>query len=65
MVDGKNQKPDPMTPEEDTEALFPRITTTIKESWYPTLRRTNVSQRDSKAIKNAFVYYDLFYEKEP
>ena len=65
MVDIKNQRPDPMTPEEEAEALFPRITTTIKESWHPTLRRTSVSERDCKAIKSAFVYDDLFYEEEP
>ena len=63
MVDIKNQRPDPMTHEEEAEALFPQITT-IKESWQPTLCHTSVSERDCKAIKSAFVYDDLVYEAE-
>ena len=64
MVDTKNQRPDPMTSEEETEVLSPRITT-IKESWQPTLCHISVSKRDCKAIKSAFVYDDMVYEAEP
>ena len=53
-----------MTTQEEADTLFPRITT-IKEHWYLTLCRTSVSERDCKTIKSAFVYDDLFYEKEP
>ncbi len=53
-----------MTPEEEAEALFPRINI-IKESWHPTLCPTGVSERACKAINNAFVYDDLFYKAKP
>ncbi len=53
-----------MTPAEEAEALFQRIPT-IREGWYPTLRRTSISEGDCKASKSAFAYDNLFYEAEP
>ena len=47
---------------EEAEAIFTRITTTIHESWRPTMRRAGVSEADCEAIKSAFVYEGLFYE---
>ncbi len=50
---------------EDAEAIFARITTTIREHWRSTMRRAGVSDADCEAIKSAFAYDGLFYEAEP
>lgn len=47
---------------EEAEAIFTRITTTIRETWRPTMRRAGVSEADCEAIKSAFLYDGLFYE---
>ena len=49
---------------EEAEALFTHITTTIRDTWHPALRRAGVSEADCEAIKSAFVYDGLFYEAE-
>ena len=50
--------------EEEAQALFTQITTTIKQGWHPTLRRAGVSEADCEAIKSAFVYDGLFYDAD-
>ena len=46
------------------ETLFPRITTTIKESWHPTLHGAGISQGDCSAVDSAFAYDTLSHETE-
>jgi serine/threonine-protein kinase HipA len=49
---------------DEAEALFTRITKTIKESWRATMRRAGVSDADCETIKSAFVYDGLYYEAD-
>ena len=50
--------------EDEAQALFAQITTTIKQDWHSTMRRAGVSEADCEAIKSAFVYDGLFYEAD-
>ncbi len=50
---------------EEAKTLFTTITETIKNNWWPTMRRAEVSENDCEAIKSAFVYDGLFYGTEP
>jgi len=47
---------------EDADAIFTRVTETVRSSWHASLRRAEVSERDCEAIRSAFVYDGLFYE---
>lgn len=47
---------------EDAEAIFMRVTDTVRDSWHATMRRASVSDQDCEAIRGAFVYEGLFYE---
>ncbi len=46
---------------EDTEAIFNRISETVRASWYDTMRRAGVSEQDYEAIRSAFLYEGLFF----
>ena len=48
--------------EDEAQAIFARVTDTVRAEWYPTLRRIGVSAADCEAIKSAFLYDGLFYE---
>lgn len=47
---------------EDAEAIFTRVTDTVREAWYRTMRQAGVSEQDCEAIGSAFLYEGLFYE---
>jgi len=47
---------------EDAEAIFTRLTDTVRASWYATMRQAGVSDRDCEAIRGAFLYDGLFFE---
>ena len=44
------------------EAVFDRITATIRSSWLATMRDNGVSERDCDAIRHAILYDGLFHE---
>ncbi len=46
----------------DAEALFDRITATIRAFWLTTMRDNGVSERDCDVIRHAMLYDGLFYE---
>ena len=46
----------------EAEAVFERITGTVRERWHAEMRRAGASERDCKAIGPAFLYSGLFYE---
>ncbi|MCI0429303.1 MAG: type II toxin-antitoxin system HipA family toxin [Rhodospirillales bacterium] len=46
----------------EAEAIFTRVSDTIRASWLATLRRAGVGERDCDAIRSAFLYDGLFYE---
>jgi len=50
--------------ETEADAIFERVTKTVREEWRPIMRRVGVSEDDCKAIKSAFVYDGLFYESK-
>ncbi len=47
---------------EDAEAIFTRITDTVRASWYAKMRQAGASDQDCDAIRSAFVYDGLFFE---
>lgn len=47
---------------DEAEAIFTRITDTVRASWHATMRRAGVSERDCDAIRSAFLYDGLFFE---
>jgi serine/threonine-protein kinase HipA len=49
---------------EEAEAIFTRVTETVRASWHATMRRVGVSDDDCAALRSAFLYDGLFYEKE-
>ena len=46
----------------EAEAVFERITGTVRQRWRTETRRAGTSERDCKAIESAFLYDGLFYE---
>ena len=44
------------------EAVFERITGTVRQRWHAEMRSAGVSDRDCEAIGSAFLYDGLFYE---
>lgn len=48
--------------EVEADAIFERVTKTVRERWRATMRRAGVREADCEAIKSAFVYEGLFYE---
>lgn len=46
----------------DAEAIFTRVTDTVRASWYATMRRAGVRDQDCEAVRSAFVYEGLLYE---
>jgi len=51
-----------LLPPEDADAIFTRVTDTVRNSWYATLRQAGVSDRDCDALRGAFLYQGLFHE---
>lgn len=49
---------------EDAEVIFTRVTDTVRASWHATMRRAGVSDDECAALRSAFVYDGLFYERE-
>ena len=49
---------------ENAEAIFTRVTDTVRASWYSTMRRVGVNEKDCDAIRSAFLYDGLFYTPE-
>ena len=47
---------------DEAEAIFDRITATIRSSWLATMRNNGVSERDCDVIRHAILYDGLFYE---
>lgn len=45
----------------EAEAIFTRVTDTVRASWQATMRRAGVSDDDCAAILSAFVYDGLFH----
>ena len=48
---------------EEATAIFDRVTRTVRGEWRTHMQRAGVSERDREAIRSAFVYAGLFYEK--
>ena len=46
----------------EAEAVFERITCTVRERWHAEMRRAGASERDCEAIGPAFLYGGLFCE---
>ena len=46
----------------EAEAVFERITGTVRQRWRTETRRAGTSERDCEAIESAFLYDGLFYE---
>ena len=46
----------------EAEAVFERVTGTVRQRWRTETRRAGTSERDCKAIESAFLYDGLFYE---
>ena len=46
----------------EAEAVFERITGTVRQRWRTETRRAGTSERDREAIESAFLYDGLFYE---
>lgn len=49
---------------EEAEAIFKSVTDTVRASWHAAMRRAGVSERDCGAIRGAFLYDGLFFEKK-
>ena len=46
----------------EAEAVFERITGTVRQRWRTETRRAGTSERDCETIESAFLYDGLFYE---
>ena len=51
-----------LLPHEEATAIFERIVNTVRAAWRATMQRAEVSDIDSSAIRNAFVYTGLFHD---
>ena len=49
---------------DEAEAIFHRVTGTIRASWRETMRRAGVHGRDCERIQSAFLYDGLFLDPE-
>ena len=49
---------------EDAEAIFTRVSDTVRDSWYAMMRQAGVSAWDCEGIRSAFLYQGLFYQLE-
>jgi serine/threonine-protein kinase HipA len=47
---------------DEAEAIFTRVTDTVRASWHATMRRAGVSEQDCEAIRSAILYEGLFFE---
>ena len=45
---------------QSAEAIFMRVTDTVRASWHATMRRIGVSNQDCEAIHSAFEYEGMF-----
>ncbi len=50
--------------EDEAKAIFRRVSDMVRGEWYPTLRRAGLGETDCEAIRSAFVYDGLFYDKQ-
>lgn len=50
---------------EGADGIFNQVTATIRAEWHATMRRTGVSEQDCEAIRSAFLYDGLFFDKVP
>jgi serine/threonine-protein kinase HipA len=47
---------------DEADAIFTRVTDTVRASWHATMHRAGVSEHDCAAIRGAFLYDGLFFE---